>query len=66
VGRARRLAVWPKPEGCEITLGVIENTVLWVLEPPLNTKDVVTPWTTQVKAARKVMADRGRRGVPDT
>src|SRR5205807_1716913 len=55
------LAVWPKPDDCEIALGAIENSLLQQLRPPLNLRDVVTPWTAQVKVARKNMADQARR-----
>lgn len=55
------LAVWPTPADCEIALGEIESALLQKLKPPLNVSGVVTPWTAQVKAARKVMADEARR-----
>jgi hypothetical protein len=54
------LAVWPKPEDCEIALGEIEAALLQKLKPPLNLTGVSTPWTAQVKATRKVMADQVR------
>ena len=59
------LAVWPKTEGCDIALGVIENKLLELLEPPLNLKDVITPWTARIKMGRKVMADQARSRMPD-
>lgn len=59
------LAVWPKPMACALPLVLIENALLQKLEPPLNIKDVVTPWTLQVKAARKVLADQARRWMHD-
>lgn len=64
--RELALAVWPKPEEYEIALGVIETAVLRLLEPPLNLKDVVTPWTPQLKATRKAMTDQARQWSPDT
>lgn len=60
------LAVWPKPADCEIALGEIESALLQKLKPPLNLTGVVTPWTAQVKAARKVMADQVRRWMEET
>jgi hypothetical protein len=56
------LAVWRKPVDCAFRLGEIEVALLLELLPPLNLKDVVTPWTMRVKAARAVMADEARRG----
>jgi len=55
------LAVWGKPADCAFNLGEIEVGLLLELKPPLNLKDVVTPWTAQVKAARAVMAEEARR-----
>ena len=52
-----RLAVWPKPADCEFALAKMEIALLAELKPPLNVRDVVTPWTAQVKAARRVMAN---------
>lgn len=57
------LAVWPRPEDSELLLGVIENGVLRLLKPPLNLRDVVTPWTARVKAERVAMADQARRWI---
>lgn len=54
------LAVWPKPAACTLALAVIEVAVLAQLLPPLNLKDVRTPWTAQVKAARAAMAGEAR------
>jgi hypothetical protein len=59
------LATWPKPEGCDVALGTIENELLALLEPPLNATGVVTPWTSLVKSARKVMADQARSWMKD-
>lgn len=52
------LAVWPGD--CEFSLLQVERLLLRELLPPLNLKDVVTPWTAQVKAARAVMANQAR------
>lgn len=52
------IAVWPKPAG--IRLINVERRVLAHWLPPLNLKDVSTPWTAQVKAARAVMAVEAR------
>jgi hypothetical protein len=54
------LASWPKPGECEFALVEIEVAILQRLLPPLNLKDVATPWTAEVKDARKVMADQAR------
>jgi hypothetical protein len=54
------LAAWGKPADCGFGLGEIEVALLLELQPPLNLRDVVTPWTAQVKAARVVMADEAR------
>lgn len=55
------LAVWPKPAECELALAQIEREILIQLLPPLNLKDVRTPWSVQVKAARAAMADEARQ-----
>jgi len=52
------LAVWAKREG--VRLLNVERAVLECWKPPLNLKDVLTPWTGQVSAARMVMADQAR------
>ncbi len=52
------LAAWGAPKGA--ILMPIEKAVMRAWLPPLNLKDVVTPWTAQVKAARTVMADQAR------
>jgi hypothetical protein len=54
------LATWGKPDDCAFALGTIERALLGQLLPPLNIKDVVTPWTGKVKAARAVMAAEAR------
>jgi hypothetical protein len=53
-------AVWLKPDDCKVALAGIEAALLQKPLSPLNVKDVVTPWTAQVKAARKGMADQAR------
>jgi hypothetical protein len=52
------IAVWPRP--ADIELLTAERAVLGHWLPPLNLKDVSTPWTRQVKAARAVMAAEAR------
>jgi hypothetical protein len=59
------LAVWPKATECMFDLGTIEKALLAELMPPLNVKDVMTPWTAQVKAARAVMAAEARAWVEE-
>lgn len=54
------LATWGKPVDCPFALETIERVLLAKLMPPLNIKDVVTPWTGKVKAARAVMAAEAR------
>ncbi len=56
--RRLRLAVWPKTGDVELLS--VERAVLRQLQPPLNLKDVETPWSTQVGDARKRMADEAR------
>ena len=56
------LAAWGAPEGTHLL--PIEIAVIRAWKPPLNLKDVVTPWTARVKAARKVMADQARDWSP--
>ena len=55
-----RLAVWPKPEECKVALLTIERRLLATLQPPLNLKDVATPWSAKLSAARRVLADEAR------
>lgn len=57
------LATWGKPVDCPFALETIERVLLGKLMPPLNVKDVVTPWTGKVKAARAVMAAEARAWV---
>jgi hypothetical protein len=54
------LAVWPKPDDCEFTLLQVERVLLSELLPPLNLKDVMTPWTAQLKSGRAAMASQAR------
>ena len=58
------LAVWMKPDNCRFALVDIERRLLEILVPPLNLTGVVTPWTSSVKGARKVMADQARQHFP--
>lgn len=60
--RRLRLAIWAKPEDCDAELASIERALLAPLEPPLNLQHVTTPWTAQVKAARRAMAGEARTG----
>jgi hypothetical protein len=55
-----QLAVWPKPRECR-SLAMVELAVLERWKPPLNLKDVRTPWSAMVSAARAVMAEEARR-----
>jgi hypothetical protein len=55
-----RLAVWLKPDALDMELVDIERAVLARLQPPLNLKDVLTPWTRNIKEARKLLADEAR------
>jgi hypothetical protein len=54
------LATWGKPVDCTFALETIERVLLAELIPPLNLKDVLTPWTGKVKATRAVMAAEAR------
>jgi hypothetical protein len=54
------LATWSKPSDCLSPLRDIERDVIGELEPPLNLAGVLTPWTAQVKAARKLLAAEAR------
>jgi hypothetical protein len=53
-----RIAVWPAPQGT--VLRTVEAAVIGQWLPPLNLTGVKTQWTTQVKAARAVMAEQAR------
>jgi hypothetical protein len=52
--RRLRIALWPHDASAE--LDGIETHVLQKLYPPLNLNKVATPWTVQVKAARKLLS----------
>ena len=52
------LAVWPKPDG--VVLLDVERKLLTAWEPPLNLKDVHTPWSGQLLQARRKKADNAR------
>ena len=54
------LAVWAAPPGLDTPLIEIERAVLSRLLPPLNLKDVATPWSTKIKAARQTLAAEAR------
>jgi hypothetical protein len=53
-----RLAVWPRDDGVDLLEA--ERAALGIWQPPLNGRDVVTPWLAQVRAARKRMASEAR------
>jgi len=56
-----QLACWSKPEACSIEqLEAVERVLFGDLRPPLNLRNVVTDWTSQIDAARKVMATEAR------
>lgn len=52
------LAVWPAVGTASLI--TVERAVLQRWQPPLNLKDVVTPWSPTVGAARRVMAAEAR------
>ena len=56
-----RIAVWPAPPGT--VLRIVEAAAIARWLPPLNLTGVTTPWTTQVKAARAVMAEQAQAWV---
>lgn len=58
MGSRLTLAVWPKPVGVELL--DVERALLSAWQPPLNLKDVVTPWSDQLSAARRIMAAEAR------
>lgn len=57
-----RLATWPSTQGA--TLDAVETDVLQRLLPPLNLDKVITPWRSQVLAARAVLAEQARNWKP--
>jgi hypothetical protein len=54
-----RIAGWPKPVG--VSLRSVESDVLELLRPPLNLKDVTTPWSSQVSKGRKALAAKAEQ-----
>jgi hypothetical protein len=62
--RHLRLAVWSKPAGLTGSLIAVERAVLARLQPPLNLKDVDTPWAPRIRQARKALADQARAWRP--
>jgi len=56
--RQLKLAVWLKPPGADLL--AIERGVLALCQPPLNLKDVSTPWSAPLSAARRRMAEEAR------
>jgi hypothetical protein len=61
MARRLRLALWPQSG---VKLATIETAVLIELAPPLNIEKVVTPWRSQVKTARKALAQEARSWPP--
>ena len=70
-----RLACWPLPHECVDALAPIEQAVIRRLLPPLNLKEVVTPWRSQIglplggswllrRAIGQPSSDASQRGVP--
>jgi hypothetical protein len=57
------LAVWRGPTG--IRLADVERALLVHWQPPLNLTHVKTPWTGQLSAARRRMADEARAWARD-
>jgi GIY-YIG catalytic domain len=59
-----QIAVWaPSPPVAD--LGIVEQRVFGAWEPPLNLRDVSTPWTGFVKAKRAVLARQAETWQPD-
>jgi hypothetical protein len=52
------LAVWANEAALELAL--VERIALREWQPPLNLKDVETPWSAMVREARRLMADEAR------
>jgi hypothetical protein len=50
--------VWPAVGTASLI--TVERTVLQRWQPPLNLKDVHTPWSATISAARRVMATEAR------
>ena len=55
-----RVAAWCLGSEVLVELGVIESEVLIHWKPPLNLKDVETPWKSMVKRKRARLADEAR------
>jgi hypothetical protein len=53
-----KLAIWA-PEK-PLQLRPVESQIIIRWQPPLNLTDVITEWTSEIKAARKLMADEAR------
>lgn len=53
-----RLAVWPSVTAVQLV--EVERALLLAWQPPLNLKDVHTPWSGNLSAARKAMAAQAR------
>lgn len=59
------LACWPKPDNCGIKqLEDVERAIFRRLQPPLNLKDLITPWKSQIDSVRRVMATEARERGP--
>lgn len=54
-----RLAAWSSPPG--VALSEIEKAVVKSLSSPLNLTIVTTPWTEQLRSARKALAAEARQ-----
>lgn len=55
-----RMAVWPRPVGAP-ALATVEDLVIAHWTPPMNLeRNAASPWRTDLKAARKAMADDAR------
>jgi hypothetical protein len=54
------LGAWGRPSECAVLLGVLEDTLIEELLPPLNLRGVQTPWKARVEAARAKMANDAR------
>lgn len=53
-----KLAVWASPPGVE--LAKVEGAVMRAWLPPLNLTGATTPWTSEIRRARAVLADRAK------
>ena len=59
-----RLAGWMRHGDAPLLR--VEQALLLKWEPPLNLKDVTTPWTRELRAARRLMADEARQWARDS